>query len=102
MTGFATQLHDAGADVHVGFFPRAGTMGPLPGADPADARRRGPLVRAEPKSKTHPPAFKSIGRALPASVLQQIAARRHARCLALKPTQHNAVLPAYRAAHGIH
>jgi enterochelin esterase-like enzyme len=103
MTGFATQLHDAGADVHVGFFPGGHDWGLFRAQTPRMLVAAGRWFAQKPKSKARPPGFKSIGRALPASVLQQITARRQARCLALKPTQH--IRPScrrFRAAHGIH
>lgn len=82
ISGFATELHHAGGDVHYGFFRG--------GHDWALWRRQLPhMLIVAGKWFSRRPAgragFSHVGRSLPDAVLRRIKVKRHRRCLARVP-----------------
>lgn len=81
LRSFAAQLHAAGADVRLGFFPG--------GHDWGLYRARTPqMLAAAARWFSRPPGragFSATGRSLSVAQLKRIRAHRHRRCLALHP-----------------
>jgi enterochelin esterase-like enzyme len=94
---FARELHAAGADVRVGFFPGGHDWGLWRAQTPRMLIAVDRWFRQRPREH----GFGSIGHAL---TRRQLIAARHRACLALKPTRHRHIHPAcarYRALHGL-
>jgi hypothetical protein len=82
LTGFSTELHNAGAEVHYGFFKG--------GHDWALWRRQLPhMLVVASRWFAQPPAghasLSHVGRSLPESVLTAIHLKRVRRCLSRRP-----------------
>ena len=95
---FATQLHSAGADVRLGFFPGGHDWGLFRAQTPR-------MLVAAGRWFSHPPGgagFEATGRALTLAQLHRIRDARHRKCLAL-PAGHPMGLGCrqYRARHGL-
>jgi enterochelin esterase-like enzyme len=82
LRSFAAELHRAGADVHVGFFPGGHDWGLWRAQTPH-------MLAVAGRWFTQPlPAragFIAVGRSLTPSALHRLRAQRHRRCLALRP-----------------
>jgi enterochelin esterase-like enzyme len=94
---FARELHAAGADVRVGFFPGGHDWGLWRAQTPRMLIAVDRWFRQRPREH----GFGSIGHALTRA---QLIAARHRACLALRPNRRMRVHPAcalYRAEHGL-
>ena len=96
---FSAALHRAGADVKLGFFPGGHDWGLFRAQTPRMLAAAGRWFSQKPGRRA---GFAHTGSSLSASALARVAARKHARCLALPATRH--IKPScrrYRAAHGV-
>ena len=96
---FSVALHNAGADVRLGFFPGGHDWGLFRAQTPRMLAAAGSWFEQRPGRGAR---FAHTGSSLSKAALERIKARRHARCLALPATAHiRGSCRRYRAAHGV-
>jgi enterochelin esterase-like enzyme len=78
---FGSELHAAGADVHVAFFPGGHDWRLFRARTPEMLAAAGRWFARDPRAGR--PALHSTGRSLPLAVLRRRERERHARCLAI-------------------
>jgi S-formylglutathione hydrolase FrmB len=99
VTAFSGDLHRAGADVRLGFFPGGHDWGLFRAQAPRMLVAAGRWFEQRPGGR--PARFGHTGSSLSKAALARIQARRHARCLALPATAHiKGSCRRYRASHG--
>ena len=99
VTSFTDDLHRAGADVRLGFFPGGHDWGLFRAQTPRMLVAAGRWFEQRPGGR--PARYGHTGSSLSKATLARIQARRHARCLALPATAHiKGSCRRYRASHG--
>lgn len=85
---FATELHNAGAEVHYGFFPGGHDWRLWRAQLPHMLEVAGRWFNQRPGASTR---FTATGKPLPPAAIKRIIAARKRRCLALKPGPHTKI-----------
>jgi predicted esterase len=86
LRGFSAELHNAGADVHFGFFPGGHDWGLWRAQAPRMLIAAGRWFSQNPAGRT---TLSAVGRSLPVSALHRIQNDRKRACLARRATAHS-------------